>query len=123
MFIVMDTNILVSALINPKGKPASIFRRYVMGEFRLCLDERIFFEYQEVLNRPSFKFDPKRISVILSYIRTHARFVLAPKIDIPFADEKDRMFFEVAKFTGAALITGNAKHYPEDPIVKTVQEI
>lgn len=123
MFLVLDTNVLVSALINPNGKPASILRRFVMGEFQLFLDERILFEYQEVLNRPKFKFEPVRVAFTLNYIRSHARFIIAPEIDIPFADEKDKMFFEVAKFTGAILVTGNIKHYPDDPIVKTVQDI
>ncbi len=123
VFLVLDTNVLVSALINPNGKPASIFRRFIMGEFQLFLDERIFFEYQEVLNRPKFKFEPTRIAFTLSYIRSHSCFVAAPKIDIPFTDEKDRKYFEVAKFTGAILVIGNTKHYPDDPIIKTVQDI
>ena len=63
------------------------------------------------------------MKITLSYIRSHARFVVAPKIDMPFADEKDEMFFEVAKFTGATLVTGNVKHYPNDPLIKTVQDI
>lgn len=123
MFIVLDTNVLVSALINPNGKPTSILRRFVMGEFQLFLDERILFEYQEVLNRPKFKFDPARVAFTLSYIRSLARFVVAPKIDMSFVDQKDKMFFEVAKFTGATLVTGNVKHYPDDPLIKTVQDI
>jgi hypothetical protein len=36
---------------------------------------------------------------------------------VPFADETDRKFYDIAKAAGAALITGNVRHYPGDPLV------
>lgn len=39
-----------------------------------------------------------------------------------FMDEADKKFYEVAKFCGAKLITGNTKHFPNDEIVLTVSE-
>ncbi len=49
--------------------------------------------------------------------------ITALPLDVPFADESDKKFYEVAKHCNAVLITGNKKHFPDDPIVKTVQEL
>lgn len=123
MRIVLDTNILVSALLSPEGKPAQILQRFLRGEFVLCYDERIMYEYEQVLLRPKFHFDPEKVKAILDYIRFVGLETVAPALDIFFIDEYDKKFYEVAKFTGAVLITGNLKHFPSDPIVKSVQEI
>ena len=46
-----------------------------------------------------------------------------PRTDIVFdRDETDRKFFEVAKYCNALLVTGNLKHYPNDPIVMTMAD-
>jgi predicted nucleic acid-binding protein len=37
-------------------------------------------------------------------------------------DETDRKFFDVAKACEAVLITGNRKHYPQDPLIITPAE-
>lgn len=123
MRIVLDTNVLVSALLSPAGKPAQILRRFLRGEFVLCYDARIMFEYEQVLSREKFGFAPKKVKAILDYIRLVGLETDAPALQIPFADEYDKKFYEVAKFSDAVLITGNLKHFPTDPIVKSVQEI
>ena len=45
MLVVLDTNIIVSALLSPHGKPAYVFNRFINGDFTLCADERIIAEY------------------------------------------------------------------------------
>ena len=123
MHIVLDTNVLVSALLSPAGKPAQILKRFLGGEFTLCYDGRIMLEYEAVLSRPKFGFDPTKVKAILDYIRWVGVQVEAPALDIVFADEFDKKFYEVAKCAGAVLITGNLKHFPEDPIVKGVHDV
>ena len=39
-----------------------------------------------------------------------------------FLDEADKKFYEVAKFCGAVLVTGNLKHFPKDPLVMSVTD-
>lgn len=46
--------------------------------------------------------------------------VVAEPIDDEFIDESDKKFYEVAKSSGAVLITGNLKHYPVDDQVLSV---
>ena len=123
MRIVLDTNVLVSALLSPTGKPSQVFQRFLRGEFVLCYDERIMHEYEQVLKRPKFHFDQEQVKTILGYIRLVGLDVTAPAMDIPFADEYDKKFYEVAKFAEAILVTGNLKHFPSDPIVRSVQDI
>lgn len=39
-----------------------------------------------------------------------------------FAAEADKKFYEAAKFCGAVLVTGNVKHFPEDPSVMSAAD-
>lgn len=123
MLAVIDTNVLVSALISPSGKPAHILRRILDRDITLCLDDRIFTEYRLVLLRPKFRFDPALIAKLLQFIKANALWVQAAPIQLPFPDPSDKKFFEVAKCCSAVLVTGNQKHYPQDPLVKSVHEI
>ena len=123
MLVVLDTNIIVSALLSPHGKPAYVFNRFINGDFTLCADERIIAEYYAVLSRPKFKFKPQLIDRIISFIRTHALIVTPITLPARFDDESDKKFYEVAKTCNATLITGNLKHFPVDPCVKSVNEI
>ncbi len=56
MLVVIDTNILVSALWSKNGLPAKILSMVVSGVLVPCFDDRILCEYKDVLNRPKFKF-------------------------------------------------------------------
>ena len=123
MLVVLDTNVIVSALLSPHGKPAYIFNRFISGELTLCVDERILSEYYAVLSRPKFKFDNQYVDVIMSFIRAHALIISPLPINISFQDESDKKFYEVAKFCNATLITGNLKHFPIDNTVKSVNEM
>lgn len=123
MLVVLDTNIIVPALLSPHGKPAYVFNRFVNGDFTLCADERIIAEYYAVLSRPKLKFNPQLIERIISFIRTHALIVTPIMLPVPFEDESDKKFYEVAKTCNATLITGNLKHFPVDPCIKSVNEI
>ena len=123
MLVVLDTNILVSGLMSPNGKPARLLDRVMNGDDTLCVDERILWEYLVVLFRPKFRFDPDAVESLLSYLQSHSLIVTPDASEVPFTDESDRKFYEVAKYCNATLVTGNLKHFPNDPIVKGVQEI
>ena len=57
MRIVLDTNVLVSALLSPHGAPAAVLQLVVTGRVVLCFDARVLSEYREVLRREKFDFD------------------------------------------------------------------
>ena len=54
MNVVIDTNVLVSALLNANGLPAKIIRFVFERKIKLFCDKRILAEYQHVLRRDKF---------------------------------------------------------------------
>jgi putative PIN family toxin of toxin-antitoxin system len=67
--IVIDTNVLVSGLLNPQGNPATIIRMIIARTIRTILDSRIFHEYDVVLKRPRFGFSPDDVNALLSFFK------------------------------------------------------
>lgn len=123
MLVVLDTNIIVSAILSPNGKPAWVLKQVLDGDFTLCCDDRILREYEEVLSRPKFRFPAEAIKQLMNYLRMRSLKIVPKALETPFTDEEDKKFYEVAKHCNAILITGNRKHFPEDPLVKSVHEI
>ena len=115
MKIVLDTNILVSGLLQPFGPSGQIVRLVAAGELVLCHDSRILAEYWEVLLRKKFRFDPERVEILMEEIRAGGIPVAARPLAIRLPDPDDEPFLEVALAGGAqCLVTGNIKHYPAD---------
>lgn len=119
---VLDTNILVSALLSPKGAPAKVFDHVLNGNVIMCFDSNIIAEYKDVLERPKFKFNPKVIDKELDYILESGFSVVPKPLPIEFTDEDDKIFYEVAVHVNGHLVTGNIKHFPKEPIVVTASE-
>lgn len=122
MLAVIDTNVLVSALWSRNGAPARVLSLIINGGLIPCYDYRILSEYKEVLTRPKFKFTGGEGNALLDWIADTGRSVVAEPLKVDFSDEADKKFYEVAKFCGAKLITGNIKHFPKDNTVLTVSD-
>lgn len=115
MRIVIDTNILVSGLINPYGSPGRVLDLLLSGTVQVAYDDRILGEYESVLMRPKFGFEPRQVRALLDYIRLSGLLVSAlPLQDIsePPTDPDDMPFAEVA-VAGEVdiLVTGNQSHF------------
>lgn len=122
MLVVIDTNILVSALWSKNGAPARAVGLVLSGQITPCYDHRIMLEYRQVLQRPKFRFRPAEINALLDWFKQSGRSVVPASLDVTFVDEADRKFYEVAKYCGAVLITGNLKHFPNDDEVMSVSD-
>lgn len=122
MLVVLDTNILVSALWSRNGTPARILAMIMSGPSRACYDHRVLKEYRDVLTRPRFRFSQDEVDDLLIEIEQSGISVLPKPIDDLFVDESDRKFLEVARFCNAFLITGNARHFPPDPLILSVAD-
>jgi putative PIN family toxin of toxin-antitoxin system len=122
MLVVIDTNVLVSALYSRDGNPAKVIALIQNGIATPCHDHRILLEYREVLGRPKFNFAEWEITDLLTQFESDGLSVSPRPINIEFMDEQDRKFYEVAKHCDARLITGNLKHFPKDKIVVSVRE-
>ena len=123
MKIVLDTNVLISGLLNPSGSPSRVLNLILNGKLKLLIDNRIFLEYSDVIRRPKFKFKIEWINPLLDFIKMESDFILAEPFEIDFSDPDDLVFYEVAK-SGEAnyLITGNKKHFPEESNIVTPKE-
>ncbi|MCD8344723.1 MAG: putative toxin-antitoxin system toxin component, PIN family [Oscillospiraceae bacterium] len=123
MFVVLDTNVLVSALWSQGSKPSAIVSATLAGRFKMCYDYRLLEEYRSVLSRPKFGFDKWQVDWLLEELTLSGISVIAkPLPNVKFTDESDRKFYEVAKFCNATLVTGNIKHCPEDKCISTVAD-
>jgi uncharacterized protein len=115
MKIVLDTNVLVSGLLQPFGPSGQIVRLVASGDLVLCHDPRILAEYEDVLLREKFGFDPERVEILLEGIRAGGIPVAARPLAIRLPDTDDEPFLEVALAGGArCLVTGNERHYPAE---------
>ena len=116
MNIVIDTNIIVSAVWSPGRNATKILEAVFCRKFTVCYDYRILEEYDRVLHYRKLKFTENEIdSVLTPIIRNGISIVPDPIKDVSFErDETDRKFYEVAKYCNAILVTGNHVHYPED---------
>ena len=112
MRIVLDTNVLISGLLNPGGNPGRVLDLFLAGEITLLVDDRILAEYRAVLPRPKFSFDANDILDVLDQIEAESVRVMASPLGISLPDETDLPFLEVALAGEAqALVTGNARHF------------
>jgi len=117
--VVLDTNVLVSALLSLKGAPAQILAMAMSGQATVCYDSRILLEYKNVLLRDKFPFESRDVLTLLDNIFQTGMAIIPKASDVVFLDEADKKFYEVAKEVGAYLITGNMKHFPDDPYIVT----
>lgn len=120
IYAVIDTNVLVSALIthNPLSATAKVMRLLLDGSFTPLYDSDIIEEYQEVLNRQKFKLVEGVADAIISHIIEHGIVASRASFHEHMPDEDDRVFYEIALGTdGSVLVTGNQKHYPKTPII------
>ena len=68
MLVVLDTNVVVSGVLNETGKPAKVLDLALEGRFQLAYDDRILGEYEDVLARPELHIHPVRAQTIISYL-------------------------------------------------------
>jgi uncharacterized protein len=124
--IVLDTNILVSAIIS-SGYPYRILHNLVATErVKICLSEPILIEYTEVVTRTKFAqykdFKQNALFIITNIKRVGKLYLPDIQLDI-ISDKADNKFLELAVFAKADfLITGNTNHFtiPEFNNVKII---
>jgi putative PIN family toxin of toxin-antitoxin system len=111
--IVLDTNVLVSALLSPNGAPAAVLQLVLAGRVVLCFGARILSEYREVLRRSKFDFDTHLVDDLLEFLESEGELVASVPLPMSLPDPDDAMFLEVATAGGAEhLVTGNVRHFP-----------
>lgn len=113
--VIIDTNVIVSSLIQKSYPYLIINDLFIEGKFDLCVSDQIMSEYYEVLARPKFeKFQNffVRAEALLAYIETEAKKNF-PKITVNLiSDTDDNIFLELADECDADfIITGNTTDF------------
>lgn len=111
--VILDTNIIVSALLQPAGPPAEVFLMALSGRVQLCLSGAIYAEYEEVIRRPRFRRAEATIVSTLTAIRERACWVRPTESVQVCGDPDDDIFLECCQASEAAyLVTGNLRDFP-----------
>lgn len=123
MNVVIDTNVIISGLLNSKGLPGQIINLILLEKLTLLFDNRVIEEYYNVLNREKFGLSKDIIDPLMDFIKREGNFIVSEPLQIKFEDEDDKKFLEVAISGNAEyLITGNKKHFPDNNIIVTPRE-
>lgn len=126
-YAVIDTNVVVSAMLKADSMPALVLKEVLVGNICLLLNQEILDEYLEVLSRKKFHFSVETVINLVREIKKRAIFIDAMPTDESMPDPDDAVFYEIVmearKETDAYLVTGNRKHFPEKPYVVTPKEM
>ena len=126
-FAVIDTNVLVSAMLKWDSVPGNILELAFDGLIVPVLNDDIIKEYREVLSRPKFCLPNEIVEDVMAAIIENGIRIDAAHLDIELPDPKDRVFYEIVmevrKEEDAYLVTGNIKHFPSRPFVVTPRQM
>lgn len=127
-YAVIDTNVLVSALLSSKDNTATVqvLTKVIKGEIIPVYSNVITKEYREVLSRKKFGFSGEMIEYLLSAVEKYGILVDPSPSGIILPDMKDVPFYEVVlekRDDDAYLVTGNIKHFPKEPYIVTPREL
>ena len=126
-YAVLDTNVLVSAMLKTGSVPGQVAAEALNGDIIPVLNDEIIAEYEDVLNRPKFRFDKRAVKVFLDELKKRAVYSDYGLIEDEIPDPKDVVFYAVLmeKRTEdeAYLVTGNIKHFPMRTYVVTPREM
>lgn len=126
-YVVIDTNVVVSAMLKEISVPGIIMSHALKDKIIPVFNEEILAEYKEVLSRPKFKIAQQRIEKFLSDIIARGIFVDAEDLEDELPDPKDKVFYCVLmtarEDVDAYLVTGNLKHFPQKIFIVTPREL
>ena len=127
-YAVIDTNVIVSALLAKKSDAATVKVLDAVFDGRIVplYHKDILTEYHEVLHRTKFHLMEETIQLVLMAVQQFGIEVFPQPTGEIFTDMDDLIFYEVAmekREDGSYLVTGNKKHYPVKSFIVTPAEM
>jgi putative PIN family toxin of toxin-antitoxin system len=106
--IVIDTSVIISALIGKKGPSREILRKSLLGDYKLLISNALFLEYEDVSKRKKVRdicpLTGKEITELLGAVYSICNWVPIYYLWRPnIVDEGDNFLIELA-------LAGNATH-------------
>ena len=128
VYAVIDTNVIISALIskNPDSAVVKVMNEVLDGRITPLYHDDIIAEYKEVLGRKKFHLDKELIDVVIGSVLTNGIEVFPKPTGEIFVDMDDLIFYEVAmekRDDNTYLVTGNMKHYPLKEFIVTPSQM
>lgn len=115
MHVVLDTNILVSVLISPAGKPAAITDAWLDGRFTLMICETQIDELRAALQKPHIAalIKPHKAGRLVNQIKSLAKHV-GPLPFVQYSPDPEDDFLLAMSEAGQAdyLVTGDKSGLP-----------
>lgn len=110
---VLDTNVVVSALLNPARPMASILDLAAHRRFRCYVSKEILDEYGEVLGRAHLGLDERKVARAMERLKRSAVLVTPRRQLHVCTDADDDKILDCALEARADyVVTGNVRHFP-----------
>lgn len=115
MKIVLDTNVLISALLVKEGNPGKIVKQIDNKKYTLLLTKEILIEAVNVLHRPHIRrrypITDKDIMTYLLQLRLNSKIVISRlTVKVVKDDPEDNKFLALAKQERADVIVSGDPH-------------
>ena len=124
-FVVIDTNVLVSALLSSKKDSATVqvMEKVLKKEIIPLYSKEILAEYRNVLHRKKFNFSENVVDYMISAIENFGILKNPREVEITLTDMKDLPFYRIILDNeGSYLVTGNLKHFPKNDRIISARE-
>ncbi len=108
---VLDTNVLVSAVLSVSGPPRQLVSRWELGELEIVVSELLLVELERTLARPAVRSRlPPDAPLLVEVLRESALLVADPREPAPLRapDASDDYLIALAHSSEAALVSGDA---------------
>ena len=116
-YAVIDTNVLVSAMLKWSSVPGNIIEFAFSGVIIPVLNERIVSEYREVLMREKFHLTKEIVDDVIQALEDQGEYIDTDNMDYELLEPKDVAFYAIVmekrKEEDTYLVTGNIKHFPQ----------
>ncbi len=126
-YAVIDTNVLVSALLKKNSVPRTIIDLIDDEVIIPVSNDEILKEYKAVLSRQKFHFDTELIYEVINLFEQKGVTFKGIATEETLPDPKDVVFYEVTldarEDYNTRLVTGNKKHFPDKGYVVTPREM
>lgn len=112
MRAVLDTNVFISAVVNPRGAPARVLRAGFAGAYTIVTTVELLGELEEVLARKFPRIPAQRRRRFLAALRRKAERVETAGLRVEISVDPDDGPVLEAAFAGRAdvIVTGDARH-------------
>ena len=127
-YAVVDTNVLVSALLKEGSIPYQIIEYIRSKKIIPLFNEDIITEYIEVLVRNKFGLTEEQVKNTIALFLDHGLEIEPVEIDEFFSDNDDKIFYQIVMSSrqsgeDSKLVTGNIKHFPRKEFIVTPAEM